>query len=161
MEWGTFTTVIFALYLVWYGFNFLIDLIGGASRQAQTEQNIQYNVSDFLVEEEPAQQVNINDYTEPVVNISPAAEATTPDVPNSGGAAQHEAMSISASIPTATITPVTVDHPITNPLDDWASVIDQEEESIEIPVQGTPIPVMDYIQSFKNQAKSQAAQVFS
>jgi len=157
MEWGTFLTVIFALYLVWYGFNFLIDIMATGKPGIQTEQAVQYNVHDFLKEEELAQEVKLSEYDKPVAVINPNVENPTPEAPNSGGITQH----ITAPVSTPAPTTKAQEYPMSDPLDDWASAIDQEEEIINIPVQGQPIPVMDFIQSFKDDAKSKAAQIFS
>jgi hypothetical protein len=160
MEWGTFLTVIFALYLAWYGLNFLIDLLNAGKSKIQTEQAVHYNVQDFLRDEEPAQEVNWRDFDDTVVPVlTPVTEKATPEEPTSGGTAPQ--VTAPAPVSTPEPTPAAQNAPISNPADDWASDIDKEEEIIRIPVQGQPIPVADFIQSFKDNAKSKAAIVFS
>ena len=155
MEWGTLITIVVAVYLVWYGLNFLLDLFIGGKPKIQPEQGVQYNLNDLMAEEEQARVVHEKDYEEPAVMVYPAAVAPSPDVPNSGGSPQ------STAAPDPTPASDTQEQPISTLLEDWASWQDQEEKVIEISIQGQPIPVIDFIQSFKNEAKYQAASIFS
>lgn len=157
MEWGTLVTAIVAIYIVWYGINFLFDLFVAGKPIIQPDQGVQYNLSDLIGEEEQAQEVSAADFENKTVSISAlTSEAPTSDLPNNGGTTPVAALK-SAIIPTSAVE----EEFINNSSDDWASVLDQEEEIIDIPVQGQPVSVTDFLLSFKDEAKNKAASVFS
>jgi len=157
MEWGTLVTTVLAIYIVWYGINFLFDLFIGGKPKIQTDQGVQYNLSDLMGEEEQAQEVSTADFENKTVSIStPAPVAPTSDLPNISGSNP-----VAASEPANIPAPVLPEENIINSSDDWASSLDQEEVIIDIPVQAQPVIVPDYLLSFKDDAKNKAASVFS
>jgi len=161
MEWGIFITVIVAIYLVWYGFNFLFDLFIAGKPKTEATGGIHYKMSDLMAEEEKAQVVSQADYEPRTVEVH-KTDAPTPkapdasDIPAANGSGQSTALPLAAAPPPVPTEPAREKQPETN---DWAAHLDQEEEIIEIPVQGQPIPVMDFIQSLKNEAKNEAQSI--
>ena len=138
MEWGNFITVMIAIYLAWYGFNFLFDLFVAGKPPVAAASGIHYRVSDLMAEEEKAQLVHKADYEEKAVDV----HQTEPPVPPPPAAAAEPAPQAEA--------------------DDWASVIDQEEpaaDRIAIPVQGQAVSVTAYLQSLRDQAKLEAQSI--
>ena len=148
MEWGNFITVIAAIYLAWFGFNFLFDLFIGGKPKVQTEEGVLYNIGDLMGEEETPVQIHEDDYKE-----APVAIHKTEDAPaaTEGSGRQVE------NNPVEELTPVAVDD-----TPDWADNIDQDEhmeDKIDIPVQGQPVSVMDYINILKAEAKAESTTI--
>ncbi|QMU26570.1 hypothetical protein [Adhaeribacter radiodurans] len=151
MEWGNFLIAIVAVYLAYYGLNFLFDLLIAGGPKLPTAPATQYNVRDLMDEEEPAQVVEAKDYEDKLVDIRPISFAP---ISSDNSANDGTGSSISdARIPE----PVTVE-----PVDfsnDWASEIDQEETIIEIPIQGQALSVSDFLKSLKDEAKLETATI--
>jgi len=150
MEWGTFITVIAAIYLAWFGFNFLFDLFIGGKPKVQTQDGVHYNIGDLMSEEDAPVQIREEDYKESPVAIHKTEDTAAP-VDAAGSGHQVENISVEA------LPPVAVDN-----TPDWADNIDQDEqmeEKIEIPVQGQPVSVMDYINILKAEAKTESTTI--
>lgn len=155
MEWGTFIPVIVALYLAWFGFNFLFDLFIGGKPRVQTEDGVQYNISDLMGEEESAQPVSESDYEPKPVAVYKTEAPTPPVAPDATDgpiAAEHE-----LDTPAASNEPVPQ---MPGEDDDWDSPIHEDlEDKLNLPVQGQPIQIADFIQSLRDKAKLESASI--
>lgn len=164
MEWGTFITVIIAVYLVYYGFVFLFDLLGGSKSKAPNQAPVHYNISDLVSSEEPAQIIEEKDYQEPLAAVIPVAAAPAAnDAPATGGVTLVQSDKL----------PVTDFQDQQPPLEtaepDWVVAMEErlenerleKEQIINIPVQGQPVSVTEFLQSFKTDAANKAASIFS
>lgn len=161
MEWGTFLQAIVALYLVYYGLNFLYDMFinGGKAKTVQSNA-IQYSLGDVMGEEEQAHVVNEKDFDEPLVEIIPTAiDEAEPSQESvqywaNEDSQEEEAEEELLYYQEDEEEPYTEDEEEEEPLP-------VREEAIEIPVQGQPISVMDALKLFKMEAQQQAQVVFS
>ncbi|KAA5539137.1 hypothetical protein [Adhaeribacter rhizoryzae] len=158
MEWGNFITVIIAIYLAWYGFNFLFDLFVAGRPKIAATAGIHYKVSDLMAEEEKAQLVHKADYEEKPVEV----HQTEPPVPSSSVATNASAADNAGQNSEILATPAVAEPAPPAEAEDWASVIDQEEpaaDRIEIPVQGQAVSVTAYLQSLRDQARLEAQSI--
>lgn len=154
MEWGTFITVIIAVYLVWFGLNFLYDLFIGGKPKLETSDGIHYNMSDLMAEEEKPQAVSQNDFEHKSVEVHKTAAPAAPVSSDGDSSGQSFALPLAPKAP-APIAP----EPLMSE-DDWAGDLEEEsEEKIDIPVQGQPMPVSAFIQSLKDQAKAETSAI--
>jgi len=150
MEWGNFLIVIVAIYVAWYGLNFLYDLFIGSGPKPQIEASTHYNIRDLAANEEPATIINEADYEEKMVDVRP-----TPIVPISSDTSTGDGPAQNLSdFHLPALGPTAVEYPT-----DWASEIDQEEQIIEIPVQGQPLSVSDFLKTLKDEAKTETATI--
>ena len=69
MEWSTFFTVVITLYLVYYGFIFLVDLVTKGRPVKVAGEGIEYNMSNLLEEEEVSQFMNSKAFEEPTITV--------------------------------------------------------------------------------------------
>ncbi|QNF31346.1 hypothetical protein HUW51_00900 (plasmid) [Adhaeribacter swui] len=162
MEWGTFLTVVAAVYLLYYGLISISDLLSGSKPKTSPELGTQYDISDLVGLEEPAKIIDEKDYQEPLAAVVPVAKAPVP-VPEPVNAGGHSPETPGDSPPPQPA----YQEPV--PAPDWAAELDEEiilaetnqETIISIPVQGQPLSVTEFLQSFRSDAKSQAASIFS
>ncbi|PSR51930.1 hypothetical protein AHMF7605_28900 [Adhaeribacter arboris] len=151
MEWGNFLIAIVAVYLAYYGLNFLFDLLIAGGPKLPTGPATQYNVRDLMDEEEPAQVVEAKDYEDKLVDIRPIS---FPPISSDNSAGDGSGSSISDARVPEPVTVETMDYS-----NDWASEIDQEETNIEIPIQGQALSVSDFLKSLKDEAKLETATI--
>ncbi len=146
MEWGAFTTVIIALYLAWYGFNFLFDLFVGGRPKIAADSSIHYDISELMGEENEPQVVNEADYEEKSVAVHPTQPAPQPKgssdiLPSDSSGQTHKV------------------EPMDDKVTDWADFPEEAKEVIGIPVQGQPVSVVDFIHALKQESKIEAQSI--
>jgi hypothetical protein len=162
MEWGTFIPVIIAVYLAWFGLNFLYDLFIGGKAKVQTESGITYNMSDLMAEEEKPQVISQKDFEHKTVEV----HKTDTPLPAAPVASDADSSGQNLALPLAPKAPDPVAPEAPMPEDDWAGDLEREaepekkpEEKIDMLVQGQPVPVNDFIQSLKDQAKAETSAI--
>ncbi len=164
MEWGTFFTVVAAVYLLYYGLISIYDLLSGSKTKPSAELGTQYDISDLVGLEEPAKTIEEKDYQEPLAAVVPVAKApaAVADDVNTGG--YTPGMPNNFPLPDSAYQDLLID----NSAPDWAAALEEEapvetttESFITIPVQGQPLSVTDFLQSFRADAKNQAASIFN
>jgi len=162
MEWGTFLTVVAAVYLLYYGLISIYDLLSGSKTKASSELGTQYDISDLVGLEEPAKTIEEKDYQEPLAAVVPVAKAPAPDATDTGGYTPEIPGNLSLPDSTYQESLANTSAP------DWAAELEEEpvlettqEEIISIPVQGQPLSVTEFLQCFRADAKNQAASIFN
>lgn len=179
MEWGTFLTVVSALYLAYYGINFLYDMFVGGKPQVVSNAGIQYTVSELVDQQEQAQVISEKDFDDATVMVHhdpDPADSPVPagpltwnpgaEMPSSADAAAEDlfpeirqAPSDDPSVPGGDPAPDPASS-MPEPFNQTQADESEESEKIEMQVQGQPMTVSDFLKSFKIEAKSEAQSIF-
>ncbi|WP_181308828.1 hypothetical protein [Rufibacter sp. XAAS-G3-1] len=158
MEWGTFFTVVVTLYLVYYGFVFLLDLLTKGRPVRLSGEGIEYNMSNLLDEEEVSQVLGSKAFEEPTVtayNTQAQAEEEYPEdseeeypeeeylEDSEGEYAEEEEYTDEELEPEEVVKMTVIEEP-------------KPEEVVEMAVMGEPMQPNNYLKMIREQAMQNA-----